>query len=187
MLQYLREYGKYLEITGYQDIEFDKAELFLKNNRKQTLQNVDIQFFDAELIATQEHLYFAVLNALQAFDNKTNLSKTPAMETMLYTSAQRQIQKAIIRAGIKPQTHKMALVIVGDDPKQIETALKAVTENMGTEPDESVLDLTKNKEAKIKKAFGITDEELKIFEKVNQKKAITNLVIERVALISTQM
>lgn len=187
MLQYLRDYGKYLEITGYQDIEFDKAELFLKNNRKQTLQNVDIQFFDAELIATQEHLYFAVLNALQAFDNKTNLSKTPAMETMLYASAQRQIQKAIIRAGIKPQTHKMALVIVGDDPKQIETALKAVTENMGTEPDESVLDLTKDKEAKIKKAFGITDEELEIFEKVNQKKAIINLVIERVALISTQM
>jgi tRNA threonylcarbamoyladenosine modification (KEOPS) complex Cgi121 subunit len=187
MLQYLREYGKYLEITGYHDIEFDKAEIFLKTNRKETRKNVDIQFFDAELIATQEHLYFAVLNALQAFKNKTNLSKSPAMETMLYASAQRQIQKAILHTGIKPQTHKMALVIVGDDPKQIETALKAVTESMGTEPDDRVLDLTKNKEAKIKKTFGITDEELKIFENGNQKKAITNLVIERVALISTQM
>jgi tRNA threonylcarbamoyladenosine modification (KEOPS) complex Cgi121 subunit len=187
MLQYLREYGKYLEITGYSDIEFDKAEIFLKTNRKETWKNVDIQFFDSELIATQEHLYFAVLNALQAFNNKTNLSKSPAMETMLYASAQRQIQKAILRSGIKPQTHKLALVIVGDDPKQIEIALKAVTESMGTEPDERVLDLTKNKETKIKKTFGITDEELKIFENGNQTKAITNLVIERVALISTQM
>lgn len=110
MLQYLKEYGKYVEITGYDGIEFEKAEMFLKTNRKQTSQNVDIQFFDAELIATQEHLYFAVLNALQAFKNKTNLAKSPAMETMLYASAQRQIQKAILRTGIKPQTHRMALV-----------------------------------------------------------------------------
>ena len=124
MLQYLKEYGKYVEITGYQNIEFDKAEAFLKANRKQTQQNVDIQFFDAELIATQEHLYFAVLNALQAFKNKTNLSKSPAMETMLYASAQRQIQKAIERCGIKPQTKNMAVVIIGDDPKQIENALE---------------------------------------------------------------
>lgn len=58
---------------------------------------------------------------------------------------------------------------------------------MGTEPDERVLDLTKNKETIIKKTFGITCEELKIFENGNQKKAIINLVIERVALISTQM
>ena len=75
MLQYIEEFGKYVEITGYQNIAFDVAEAFLKANRKQTRQNVDIQFFDAELIATQEHLYFAVLNALQAFKNKTNLQK----------------------------------------------------------------------------------------------------------------
>jgi tRNA threonylcarbamoyladenosine modification (KEOPS) complex Cgi121 subunit len=187
MLQYLKDYGKYVEITGYRSIAFDKAEIFLKTNRKQTSQNVDVQFFDAELIATQEHLYFAVLNALQAFKNKTNLSKSPAMETMLYASAQRQIQKAIIRAGIKPQTQNMALVIVGDDPKQIETTLEAVTRSMGSAPDECVLDLTKNKEEKIKEAFEITDEEQKVLENGNQKKAITNLVIERVALLSTQL
>jgi tRNA threonylcarbamoyladenosine modification (KEOPS) complex Cgi121 subunit len=106
---------------------------------------------------------------------------------MLYASAQRQIQKAIIRAGVKLQTRNMAIVIVGDDPKQIETALKAVTKSVGSEPDESVLDLTKNKEAKIKKTFEITEEELKVLENGNQKKAITNIVIERVALLSTQL
>lgn len=186
MLQYLKEYGKYVEITGYQNIEFNKSEVFLKANRK-TKQNVDIQFFDAELIATQEHLYFAVLNALQAFKNKTNLSKSPAMETMLFASAQRQIQKAIIRTGIKPETQNMAIVIVGDDPEQIETAVKALTKSMGREPDESVLDLTNIKEAKIKEAFEITEEELKVLENGNQEKAIINIVIERMALLSTQL
>ncbi|HEX7482102.1 MAG TPA: KEOPS complex subunit Cgi121 [Candidatus Bathyarchaeia archaeon] len=187
MLQYIKEYGKYVEITGYRFIEFDKAEIFLKANRKETEQNTNIQFFDAELIATQEHLYFAVLNALQAFKNKTNLSKSPEMETMLYASAQRQIQKAINRSGIQPQTQNMALIIIGDDPKQIETTLKAVTKSVGSEPDESVLDLTENKEEKIKKSFEITEEELKVLENGDQKKAIINMVIERVALLSTQL
>ena len=108
MLQYIKEHDKYVEITGYRSIAFDKAEAFLKANRKQT-QNVDIQFFDAELIATQEHLYFAILNALQAFKNKTNHSKSLAMETILYASAQLQIQKAIERSGIKPKTKNMAV------------------------------------------------------------------------------
>jgi tRNA threonylcarbamoyladenosine modification (KEOPS) complex Cgi121 subunit len=62
----IEEYDKHVEITGYRNVAFAKIEMFLKANRKLTAQNVDIQFFDAELVATQEHLYFAVLNALQA-------------------------------------------------------------------------------------------------------------------------
>ena len=79
MLRYMKEFGQYVEITGYRNVTFDKVEAFLKTNRKQTQQNVNVQFFDAQIIATQEHLYFAVLNALQAFKNKTNHSKSPAM------------------------------------------------------------------------------------------------------------
>jgi tRNA threonylcarbamoyladenosine modification (KEOPS) complex Cgi121 subunit len=187
MLQHIEEFGKYVEITGYKNIAFDKAEAFLKANRKQTRQNIDIQFFDADLIATQEHLYFAVLNALQAFKNKTNLSKTPAMETILYASAQRQIQKAIERCGIKTQTKSMAMIIIGDDPKQIENALEEVTKSVGSDPDAAVLEMTKNKETKIKKAFKITDQELKTVENSRPEKAIVNLVIELVALLATQL
>jgi tRNA threonylcarbamoyladenosine modification (KEOPS) complex Cgi121 subunit len=187
MLRYIEEYRKYLEITGYKNVAFDKAEAFLKANRKHTQQNVDIQFFDAELIATQEHLFFAVLNALQAFKNKTNLSKSHAVETILYASAQRQIQKAIERCGIKPQTESMAVVIIGKDPTQIQNVVKAVTESVGSKPNENVLEMTKTKLTKIKKAFEITDEELKILNNDNRKKAVVNLVIERVALLATQL
>ena len=121
MLYHLKEYGKYAEITGYRNIKFAEAEEFLKANRKETPDNVDLQFFDAQLIATQEHLYFAALNALQAFRNKTNLSKSLAMETMLYASAQRQIQKAIQLCGIKPQTKTMAVIIIGENQTKLKT------------------------------------------------------------------
>jgi tRNA threonylcarbamoyladenosine modification (KEOPS) complex Cgi121 subunit len=187
MLKYIHEYGEYVEITGYQDVDFDKAEAFLKASRKQTRQNVEIQFFDAELIATQEHLYFAILNALQVFKNKTNRSKSLAMEAILYASAQRQIQRAIEQCGIKPQTKNMAMTIIDEDPKQIQDVLKSVTKCVGSKPNESVLGLTKAKEEKIKKTFKITDTELRTLEYCKQKKAIVNLVIERVALLSTQL
>ena len=109
------------------------------------------------------------------------------METILYASAQRQIQKAIERSGIKPQTKNMAVVIIGDDPRQIQSAVQAVTKSVGSKPDESVLEITKPKETKIRKAFEITDTELKTLEGEGQKNAIANLVIERVALLSTQL
>ena len=186
MLQYLKEYGQYIEITGYRGISFDSAEAFLKANRKQPRQNVNIQFFDADLIATQEHLHFAVLNALHAFKSKTNHSKSSAMETLLYASAQSQIQKAIGCCGIKPKTKSMAVAIIGDNIEQIRNAVKTISEGVGSEPDETVLDLSKSKETRIRNAFGITKEELETQKNESKEKAIVNLVIERVALLSTQ-
>lgn len=187
MLQYLKEYSKYVETTGYRNVRFDKAEAFLKANRKQIKNDVDIQFFDAQLIATQEHLYFAVLNALQAFKNQTNHSKSPAMESMLYVSTQLQIQKAIERCGIKPQTDTIAIIIIGNDPEQIKDELGAVTKCLSSKPDESVLEMSKAKANKIKKTFEIADVELETLKNSNLQKILTDLVIERVALLSTQV
>jgi tRNA threonylcarbamoyladenosine modification (KEOPS) complex Cgi121 subunit len=188
MLYHLKEYGKYAEITGYRNIKFAKAEAFLKANRKETRENLDLQFFDAQLIATQEHLYFAALNALQAFQNKTNISKSPAMETMLYASAQRQIQKAIQRCGITPETTSMAVIIIGEDPTQLKTMLRAISTCVGVEPDEKVLEVSKFKQQKIIETFQITDQELKtVMKNENRTEAVVNLVIERVALLATQL
>jgi tRNA threonylcarbamoyladenosine modification (KEOPS) complex Cgi121 subunit len=63
-LHHLEEFKKHVEITGYRGIHFEVAEAFLKANRRQIQNGVEIQFFDADLIATPEHLYFATLNAL---------------------------------------------------------------------------------------------------------------------------
>ncbi len=188
MLHYLKEFGKWLEITGYRNVAFAKVEIFLKSNRKQTDQSMDIQFFDADLVASKEHLYFAALNALQAFQNKTNISKSPAMETILYASAQRQIQKAIQHSGIQVQTTNMAVIVIGEDKTQIKTLVEAVTACVGEMPDDRVLEITKIKERKIKEAFQITDEEIRTIIKNNDyDEAIVDLVIERVALLSTQL
>ena len=187
MLHYIEEYGKYVEITGYTNISFDKAEAFLKANRKQTKQQFDIQFFDAELIATSEHLYFATLYSLQAFQQKTNISKSVAVETMLYASAKNQIQKSIALLGIKQTTKNMAVIIIGLEQNQIKTVLQELTLCIGQEPDESVLEMSKHKEENIKKAFQITDKELLALTKSDTQTAIINLVVEHMALLAVQL
>jgi len=109
------------------------------------------------------------------------------MEVMLYASAQRQIRKAIQLIGIKRASANVAIVIVGADIDFVKAVLSAVSKRVGVEPDETVLELTQEKTKSIQKAFGIRAEELEAVNKKNAKQALVSLVIERTALLSTQL
>jgi len=186
MLYHLEEYGQFCEIAGYRGIKFEVAEAYLKAHRRHT-HDAAVQFFDADLVATPRHLYFAALNALQAFKGKTNISKTVAMETMLYASAQRQIQKAIARSGIKPTTQNMAVLIIGEQQQVVELALAEVSAFAGKAPDDRVLEMNSAKLKSIKKNFEICEGEVEVVRKSDDGAvAVADLVIERVALLATQ-
>ena len=188
MLKYIEEAGKYVELTGFRNVNINDAEEFVKAAREETPQTACIQFFDAELVATWQHLYFAVLNALLAFRNERNISKSVAMEVILYASAQRQIRKAIQLVGVKRDSANVAVVIIGENPDSVKAVLSAVSKRVGAEPDETVLGLTKEKTHRIRKAFEISANELEaVMEEENADKALVNLVIERTALLSTQL
>jgi KEOPS complex subunit Cgi121 len=186
LLKYIEEAEKYVELTGFRNVNIGDAEEFVKAAREETPQTAWIQFFDAELVATWQHLYFAVLNALLAFRNERNISKSVAMEVMLYASAQRQIRKAIQLMGVKRDSANVAVVIIGEKPDSVQAVLSAVSKRVGAEPDETVLELTKKKTQNIRKAFEISANELEaVMEKKNAKQALVNMVIERTALLST--
>jgi tRNA threonylcarbamoyladenosine modification (KEOPS) complex Cgi121 subunit len=188
MLQHMEEFGTYAEITGFKGVKFSDAETFLKESRKKAQLNVELQFFDAGLIATHRHLYFAVINALQAFRNNTNLSRSLAVETMLYASAQRQIQRAIQLCGIKPQTTNIAVTIIGEKTVEIRNQLKEIAISVGAESNDTVLGMTTLKLEKIKEAFQIEPEEImSVIRDGDFEAAVISLVVERVALLSTQI
>jgi tRNA threonylcarbamoyladenosine modification (KEOPS) complex Cgi121 subunit len=188
LLKVVEEFRKYVIITGFNRARIWNTDEFLQSIRKTKEAEVEIQFFDAELIATWEHLYFAALNALTAFKNKTGISKSLAMETMLYASAQRQIRKATELAGIKATTVDLALLIIGDKKKDVESALSTIQKNLDAQRDDNVLKITKEKMMAIKKTFRISDLELGTVRKKGEgiEKALTSLVIERMALLATR-
>jgi tRNA threonylcarbamoyladenosine modification (KEOPS) complex Cgi121 subunit len=188
MLKYLEEAGKYVVITGFRNVVIGDSEEFVEAARRKLPERAQVQFFDAGLVATGQHLYFAVLNALLAFKNESNVSKTVAMETMLYASAQRQIQKAIEFIGVKSGSADVAVVVIGESSEYVEGLLSAVSNYVGGEPDDTVLEVSREKAEGIREAFEITETELEaVLEKNNGKEALVDLVIERVALLPTQL
>jgi len=188
VLTYIEEDQKYLKIAGFRGLTIRDSEEFMKSSLQEKNPDIWVQFFDADLIATWEHLYFAVLNALLAYRNKRNISKTVAMETMIYASAQRQIRKAITILGVKESSSNVAFVIIGDKPEIVQTSFSEIEKCLAAVADESVLELTEEKTKNLCKAFGITEKELKaIGAESNNEQAIVNLVIERMALMQTQL
>lgn len=187
MLKRIEEFGKHVLIAGLKDVMIEDTEKFLKRFSRESL-SVEIQFFDAHFVAGWQHIYFAVLNALTAFKNKRNISKSLAMETLLYASAQRQIKKALENLGIKPKTTEVALAIIDEKPETLKSTLNIVIRAAKAKRDDKVLALTKEKIEGIRKIFEVSDLELEaVMEKSNLKMALLDIVIERMALLATQV
>jgi tRNA threonylcarbamoyladenosine modification (KEOPS) complex Cgi121 subunit len=158
----------------------------LKRITQEKPEDVEIQLFNSELVATWQHLYFAALNALMAFQNKENISKNLAMETILYASAQHQIRKATEVLGITSSSSKIAVLVIGRRPRTVRTVLSKISEQLDAERDDAVLELTDKKMRNIQSAFAISNAELEaMMKKDERKKTLVDLVIEKMALLAT--
>ena len=188
MIKYIAEEDRYVKITGFQNVEVKNAKDLLRAARTEKRANIQVQFFNAGIVATWEHLYFALLNALTAFRTKRNVSKSLAVEIMLYASAQRQIRKAIELIGVKAGCSDVAVIVVGEKSGDVEASVSAASRLLDKEPDEGVLELSTAKSFAIRKAFMITEEELKVVtKKGDAEQALVDIVIERMALLSTKL
>lgn len=187
MLKFIKEYDKYVAMTGFRNVKIENVREFLEKICREKPLDVEVQFFDAKCIATWQHLYFAALNALKVFQNRENVSKSLAMETMLYASAQRQIRRATELLGIKPKSSEIALLVIGDKPEAVNSAMSEISSRIKARPIDSVLRLTEEKKGVIRKIFGISDVELNTLDgRAVSEESLVNLVIERMALLSTQ-
>lgn len=187
MIRKLEEFGRCIVIAGFRDAKIEDINAFFNLVRKKAA-DVEIQIFNANLIASWEHLYFAALNALKAFQGKLNISNSLAMETLLYASAQRQIKNAIDLLGKKPQCSKIAVLIIAKTLKEAKSALENVSKLVSGERDDTTLQLTDEKIEGIRRLFDISDLEMKsrLKRKELEKETLVDLVIEHVALLVTQ-
>lgn len=188
MLKRLEAYMKFVEISGFRGVQIDDAKAFSNALLSKLPRGCEVQLFDADLVATWQHLYFAALNAAMNFKSKRGVSKSLAVETVLYASGQGQIQKAIDLIGLKFDSKNAAVVVICDKAESAAVGLEAVAKLLGAKPDESVLDLTPTKIVRIRKAFDISDAELEaVSARSRGEAALIDLVVERVALLSTRL
>ncbi|MDH5780837.1 MAG: KEOPS complex subunit Cgi121 [Candidatus Bathyarchaeota archaeon] len=187
MIKKLEDFDKYVAIAGFRNVKINDFNNFFGQVRK-NVKDTHIQLFDAKLIAGREHLYFAVLNALRAFEGRLNISNSLAVEALLYASAQRQISKAVDLLGIKSESTHIAVLVIAETKQWTNTALEMVSRLVPGERDDGVLELTDEKVEDIRRLFDISDLELeaKLEKKGLEKEALIDLVIEHVALLVTR-
>lgn len=186
MLRYLQEFGEYCEIIGFRGVEINDPKTFLAAMASEELVDVVVQFFDADLVATWQHLYFALFDALTAFENGDNISRSLAMETVLYASAKRQIRRATESIGIKAGLSNVAVLVIGEKAESVKSAVAGISARINGELDESVLELSKQKLEKIKSVFKLSEVEIEsVSGRGNVESAVVDLVIERVALLAS--
>lgn len=187
MIKELETFNSFLAIDGFRNVKIEDINKFFSAVRRE-VEDAHVQLFEAQLVAGWEHLYFAALNALNAFRNKTNISKNLAVETLLYASAQRQIEKAVELLGIKPESSQVAVLIIAETKQMAASSLKVVSRLTMGELDDSVLEITNEKVKSIRELFGISDLELETMleKEASEKKVLIDLVIEHMALLVTQ-
>jgi len=79
------------------------------------------------------------------------------------------------------------VLIIGERPELAWSALSLVSKQVKAKRDDTVLELSKEKVADIQEIFVISDVELEtVMKKDGLEKALTDLVIERMALLATQ-
>ncbi len=150
-------------------VSIDNVEEFLHKLKKISKEkNLTLQVLDADKIAGEKHIRFAVVKAINSFRTGTAIANDLAKEIMLYAAGTRQISRAV-KLGIHKGENNIVLVAVGD-------AKLSGFDEIRHEP---VLAYNESKKEALMKAFGITDKEL---EAAGEEK-IPELVLERVALV----
>lgn len=183
----LEGYDQYLTAAGFKNVKVAEVDRFFSDVKKIT-GKAFVQFFDADAIAGLDHLRFAAINALTAFKNKLAISNSVAMETLLYASAQHQIKDSLKLLGINSKSSRVAVLILTETPDQALTILDSVSELLHGTRDDSVIEFTDEKISRIKRLFGISELEIKASDKGkrDEKEALTDLVIEHMALLAVE-
>lgn len=188
MILDLSKDGKFVAVSAFKTPPtMDPSEIL--RHVRMAVPDTDVQFFDGRRIAGKEHLEIAAINALQAFKAGINLSRSAAMETLLYASAQRQIDVAISTLGVTRDTKIVGLVVFSDTRDRVEVIENRIAQFVGTKLNEALLDeWPESKVTEIMRLYGIEAPELEAIKMPNHQinDAIKKAVIERVALLSTR-
>ncbi len=133
-----------------------------------------VQAINADRVAGEKHLHFAVSKALRAFRQERNAAKDIGIEIMRYASGKRQIEEAF-SMGVRQGKNNVVFIIMG---KACSVAsCMNMLEQMFVPAD--VIEYLPSKRDEIIMQFGISADEIAVVG----EQLIPELVIERVALV----
>jgi KEOPS complex subunit Cgi121 len=136
--------------------------------------NCTIQALNADKVAGEKHLQFAVLKACRAFGQERNAAKDIGIEIMRYASGKRQIEEAF-SMGVRQGQNNIVFIVRGEACSV--SSCMDILKQMLVSAD--VIKYLPSKRDEIIIQFGITADEITVVG----EQMIQELVIERVALV----
>ncbi len=170
----------FVSIGGFRDVSVGDVDSFISRVRE-VIPDVRFQVFDADRVAGWRHLFFAAVNAVEAFEGGRGISRSLEVEVLLYASCSDQISQAFEVVGVSDRTMRGALLVLGESPEETEEAFTDVSGVIGVQ-DDSVLEVSGAKWDELKTVFGVSDAELGAVRGPAEE-ALTKLIVERGALL----
>lgn len=167
-------------IGGFRDVDVSDVDELLRSVGEAASPHV-FQVFEADRVAGWEHLFFSAVNAVKAFQAGAAVSKSLAVEVLLYASCQDQISQAFSIMGISPSTRRAALLLMGEPCEAVNQGFERASGLLGA-PDDSVLGVDDKKYDELRRIFSISDLELEAVGG-QMEDALLSLIIERGALL----
>lgn len=170
-----------VSIAGVKDVQVKDIDEILEKVRKVSADH-PFQLFNAEKVAGWKHLYYASINAVNAFQFGSAISNSLDVEILLYAACLDQISKAFRKIGISSESSDITILCLGKSPITTMKNVKNIIEVLG-EPDDSILEVNQTKFESLMEAFEISQQAI---ETVGGDKyvALTKLITEKGALLS---
>jgi KEOPS complex subunit Cgi121 len=156
-------------------VSIQKVPEFLKELASiSSSHNTIVQAMDADKVAGEKHITFAVEKALRAMESGSNVARDTGVEIMRYASGKRQIEEAF-SMGVREGDMNVVFVVLGE-PDYVDITIQDLKELVNEKP---VIHHSESKNETLASQFSITSQEME----AAGKDSIPLLVLERVALV----
>jgi tRNA threonylcarbamoyladenosine modification (KEOPS) complex Cgi121 subunit len=147
-----------------------------------------VQLVDLDRVAGSRFLFVATYNALKSFSSNHRISRSLAMEILLYVSANRQIAEAIERVGVTSETERTAAVVVGSAVGPVSATGIFLGDAIKHANDKLLDEWSDARIQNVRIALDIRDKELNAILREGEEpiKGIERLAIERSALLAVR-
>jgi len=142
-----------------------------------------IQIFDATPVVSVRQIHAAAVATYLAFKAGTNISKKFEIEFLLRLAADTQINRAIKRLGVKPDSREVGFCIIGDDEEIVSKTAGYASQIIG---GSDMSDEELRAEGRLEKAvefYGISEAEIKSVQAPSKADAILLLILEHIATL----
>ena len=162
----------------------DDPKAFLESLKKH-FPGAIVQAIDAGAVVDERQIQAAAL--LTLIPRRKPWIKDPSLRLLAFISIERQVGDAVKRIGIRPgETQEVLIIVIGEDLEALKGRVEEFLEDEGLK--EYLSPLLGNRDlGALMERYGVTREELEASGRGSSLEALSNLLIERMAILSIEV